>query len=63
LIEWYKNFKNNWNSLKTNYNKNFYRMWEYYLLSCAAAFRARKVQLWQIVLSPEGFPGGYQAVR
>jgi len=63
LMEWYKNFKNNWNSLKPNYSKNFYRMWEYYLLSCAAAFRARKVQVWQIVFSPEGFPGGYQAVR
>jgi cyclopropane-fatty-acyl-phospholipid synthase len=28
-----------------------------------AAFRARKIQLWQLVLSPRGIPGGYLAPR
>jgi len=33
------------------------------LLSCAGAFRARKVQLWQIDLSKSGVEGGYKSVR
>lgn len=39
------------------------RMFRYYLLSCASAFRARDLQLWQIVLSPKGVAGGYASVR
>jgi cyclopropane-fatty-acyl-phospholipid synthase len=38
-------------------------MWKFYLLSCAGSFRARNIQLWQIVLSKRGVPGGYQSVR
>ncbi len=41
----------------------FYRMWKYYLLACAGSFRSRNTQLWQIVLSPHGVPGGYKSVR
>ena len=37
-------------------------MWRYYLLSSAGAFRARSNQLWQIVLSRDGVPGGYVSV-
>jgi cyclopropane-fatty-acyl-phospholipid synthase len=29
-------------------------MWEYYLLSCAGAFRARDIQVWQIVMTKPG---------
>ena len=39
------------------------RMFRYYLLSCAAAFRCRDIELWQIVLSPAGVAGGYEGVR
>jgi len=53
----------NWDDLKETYNERFYRMWKYYLLSCVGSFRARKNQLWQIVLSPEGLPGGYDSLR
>ncbi|WP_260619385.1 hypothetical protein, partial [Stenotrophomonas maltophilia] len=28
-----------------------------------ATFRCRHAQLWQLVLSPEGVPGGYVAPR
>jgi cyclopropane-fatty-acyl-phospholipid synthase len=28
-----------------------------------AAFRARRIQLWQVVFSPHGVPGGYVAPR
>jgi hypothetical protein len=39
------------------YGERFYRMWKYSLLYCAVSFRARHVQLWQIVFSKRGFPG------
>lgn len=63
LMTWYKNFNNHWDSLKTSYDEQFRRMWNFYLLSCAGAFRARNMQLWQIVLAKPGVPGVYQAVR
>ena len=64
LMAWYQNFEQSWNQLKNNYSERFYRMWKYFLLSSAGAFRARnKNQLWQIVLSKKGVPGGYISVR
>ncbi len=63
LMAWYKNFRNNWKSLKSRYDDRFYRMWSYYLLSCAGAFRARHNQLWQVVYSHEGLQGGYTGLR
>jgi len=33
------------------------------LLTSAGGFRARRYQLWQIVLSPNGVAGGYESVR
>jgi cyclopropane-fatty-acyl-phospholipid synthase len=63
LMYWFQNFHNSWNDLKDKYGERFYRMWKYYLLSCAGAFRARANQLWQIVLSPKGVTNGYCAPR
>lgn len=63
LMAWEKNFRNAWTDLRSQtskYDDRFYRMWRYYLLSCAGAFRARHTQLWQWVLSPEGLTGGYR---
>jgi cyclopropane-fatty-acyl-phospholipid synthase len=37
-------------------------MWRYYLLSCAGAFRARDIQLWQWVFSRHGVVGGYPRI-
>ncbi len=51
LVAWYENFKRHYPEIKDKYDQRFYRMWEYYLLSCAGAFRARKLQLWQIVFT------------
>ena len=45
------------------YDERFRRMFEYYLLTCAGAFRARENQLWQVVLSAGGTSGGYQSIR
>ena len=61
LMQWYKNFNESWVDFKSKYDERFFRMWNYYLLSCAGAFRARDIQLWQIVLSPNGVPGGYKS--
>jgi cyclopropane-fatty-acyl-phospholipid synthase len=63
LMAWNQNFENHWNELKSNYNEIFYRMWKFYLLTCAGAFRARQLQLWQIVLSKTGVSGGYKSIR
>ncbi|MFA5048167.1 MAG: cyclopropane fatty acyl phospholipid synthase [Patescibacteria group bacterium] len=63
LMAWHKNFEAAWPTLKNNYSERFYRMWRYYLLCCAGAFRARSIQLWQIALSPHGVPGGYKSIR
>ncbi len=63
LMAWYSNFISNWDKLKNNLSDHFYRMWKFYLLSSAATFRSRRSHLWQIVLSKNGIPGGYQSVR
>ena len=63
LMAWHNNFNKNWNKIKSDYDERFYRMWNYYLLSCAGSFRARKNQLWQIVLSKNGILEGYKSVR
>lgn len=63
LMAWYAKFNRNWHKIKNHYPDGFYRMWKYYLLSCAASFRARRVQLWQVVLSKKGLLGGYQSIR
>ncbi|MDO9105238.1 MAG: cyclopropane fatty acyl phospholipid synthase [Methylovulum sp.] len=63
LMCWFENFSNHWQSIIDNYDHRFYLMWKYYLLSCAGAFRARDNQLWQIVFSKNGVPGGYTSVR
>ncbi len=63
LMAWHKNFLSAWPQLRHRYSERFKRMWEYYLLVCAGSFRARKNQLWQIVLSKQGMPGGYRSIR
>lgn len=63
LMAWFENFHKAWPQLKDKYNDRFYRMWKYYLLTCAGSFRCRQNQLWQLVLSKNGVPGGYTSVR
>lgn len=63
LMAWHENFARHWEELKSIYDERFYRMWNFYLLSSAGSFRARDMQLWQIVLSKQGIVGGYQAIR
>lgn len=63
LMAWFKNFDSHWPELKDTYSPEFYRMWKFYLLSCAGFFRARESQLWQVVLVKNGVLGGYETVR
>lgn len=59
LMCWYANFERAWPTLEPRYGTRFFRMWRYYLLASAGGFRAGGNQLWQIVLSNNGVPGGY----
>lgn len=62
LMAWNDNFTRNWHKIKGKYDEKFYRMWRYYLLSCAGSFRARTIQLWQIVFSKNPTKG-YKSIR
>jgi cyclopropane-fatty-acyl-phospholipid synthase len=59
LMAWHENFQNNLSKLEDSYDERFQRMWKYYLLMCAGSFRARRNQLWQLVLTKNGIRGGY----
>lgn len=63
LIQWHKNFTHHWPALAKKYEPTFYRMWQYYLLSCAGFFKAREMQLFQIVFSTKTFEKRYDSTR
>ena len=63
LMAWSENFERRWPEIASRYGERFHRMWRFWLVASAANFRARKTQLWQIVLSPKGVPGGYRSIR
>lgn len=63
LMAWYGRFLDAWPLLMNSYNPRFFRMFTYYLNACAGAFRARDIQLWQLLLSPHGVGGGIRVPR
>jgi cyclopropane-fatty-acyl-phospholipid synthase len=64
LMAWWDNFSAAWPSLdRHRYGQRFYRMWKYYLHACAAYFRARDGQLWQVVLSKPVRAKVYRSMR
>lgn len=63
LMAWAERFEKGFSQKDFTCTERERRMFRYYLLSCAAAFRARDIQLWQIVFSPSGVPGGYESIR
>jgi cyclopropane-fatty-acyl-phospholipid synthase len=63
LMAWWDNFEQAWPGLEAKYGARFYRMWRYYLMSCAGFFRAHQGQLWQLVLSKRQRKGIYRSVR
>ena len=50
LMEWHRNVTEAWEDLPA-YDERFRRTWDYYLLSSAGTFRARALQLWQVVFT------------
>ncbi len=50
LMAWYGNFARQWQRWTARYSERFCRMWSFYLLSSAAAFRAKHLQVWQVLL-------------
>ncbi|WP_137718853.1 cyclopropane fatty acyl phospholipid synthase [Methylobacillus flagellatus] len=63
LMAWWENFDRAWPSLQHRYDMVFYRMWTYYLMCCAAYFRSRQGQLWQLVLSKRERSQMYRSMR
>lgn len=59
LMAWYERFAQGYAARDFVCDERKFRMFRYYLLSCAGAFRARDLQLWQLALSPSGCVGGY----
>jgi cyclopropane-fatty-acyl-phospholipid synthase len=60
LMAWCANFDRTWPELRDTYGERFRRLWRYYLLSGAGAFRSRKYSVWQMVMSKLGVRGGYR---
>jgi cyclopropane-fatty-acyl-phospholipid synthase len=50
LMAWHANFVKHYPEIKGKYNERFFRMWTFYLLASAGMFRARQIQLLQIVM-------------
>lgn len=63
LMAWWENFQTAWPFLEARYGKRFYRMWKYYLMSCAGFFRSRQGLLWQLVLSKADRAQVYRSIR
>ncbi|MDE1965877.1 MAG: class I SAM-dependent methyltransferase [Patescibacteria group bacterium] len=66
LKAWLENFEEAWPKLERKYghmqNGQFYRMWEFYLASCAAGFLSGELKLYQFVLSRCARPD-YEPIR
>ncbi|VTM11656.1 Cyclopropane-fatty-acyl-phospholipid synthase [Raoultella terrigena] len=62
LMAWYERFLASWPDIADNYTERFKRMFSYYLNACAGAFRARDIQLWQVVFS-RGAESGLRVAR
>jgi cyclopropane-fatty-acyl-phospholipid synthase len=52
LRAWRANFERHWPTLRKTRDDAFFRMWEFYLNSSAATFRAAKNDVWQFLLTP-----------
>lgn len=55
LMEWWRRFDAAYPELQKQnqkYDERFYRMWKFYLHTCAGLFRSRVGQNWQIVYTP-----------
>jgi cyclopropane-fatty-acyl-phospholipid synthase len=53
LLAWRTNFERWWSDNGQRRDDPFYRMWRFYLSASAASFRARKNDVWQVLLVPD----------
>jgi cyclopropane-fatty-acyl-phospholipid synthase len=56
LQAWYERFNANWDRIRAletakPFDERFRRMWNYYLMSCKAAFEVEQLHLWQLVMT------------
>ncbi|MEO6872799.1 MAG: cyclopropane fatty acyl phospholipid synthase [Chthoniobacterales bacterium] len=58
LMAWEANFRRAWPRFVDRFGERFSRMWRFYLLSCAGAFRARTLQVYGVLFEkvPEYAP-------
>ena len=63
LMAWWHKLDAAWPGLPKRYDRQLHRRFKYYLLSCAAFFRARQGQLWQLMLTKRSYPHTYRPVR
>jgi cyclopropane-fatty-acyl-phospholipid synthase len=64
LMAWWANVAQARSELEAaGYDERFFRMWKYYLHASAGFFRARRGQLWQLVLSKPQRGTMYRSVR
>ena len=63
LMAWDSNFCRRWNEIRLGYGDQFFRMWRYYLRSCAGYFRSGRGQLWQLVLTRPDRKSSYRSFR
>ena len=59
LRAWHANLAAHRDAVVAEHGERIYRMWVFYLMSCAGAFAARTYQMWQIVFARRGIPGGF----
>jgi cyclopropane-fatty-acyl-phospholipid synthase len=62
LRAWHDNVATRRDWVVAQYGERFYRMWVFYLLSCAGAFAARTYQMWQVLLAKRGIAAGFRQV-
>ncbi|MGE0861460.1 MAG: cyclopropane fatty acyl phospholipid synthase [Gammaproteobacteria bacterium] len=60
LRAWHGNFRDAWPRLRELFEPRFFRLWSYYLLMFAGVFRARGLDLWQLVLAAPGRTAAYR---
>jgi cyclopropane-fatty-acyl-phospholipid synthase len=64
FMAWLANFERYAASPGYPHDERFTRMWTYFLKLFGASFKSRiSCQLWQLVLSRRGVPGGYRSIR
>ena len=63
LLAWEENFRRAWPRFAEFFDERFRRMWRFYLLSCAGAFRARSLQVCRILFTREGTTAQDQPFR